>query len=97
MAEIIWSQYQVDHIEERHSVTRADFEQAWHNEFRVDLETGCHGKHGSYTRSVGCNDNGFAIEMVWRQQAGRVWPITAFFPDERAKEPKRRKRKRKVE
>ena len=95
MAEIIWSPYQVEHIEDRHSVTCEDFVQAWHDEFRQDLATGTHKKHGPYTVSIGSTENGIAVKMFWRWQGESVWPITAVFPSPPSPKPKRRKRREK--
>lgn len=76
---ILWTSYQQEHIEERHSVGLAEFQQAWLD--RDDLEEYPH-PNGSYWQSFGFTDDGRLLELVWRWNGDAVWPITAYFPEE---------------
>ncbi len=93
MAEILWGRWQVEHIARRKSVTREDFDEAWHDPYRQDLAAGRHKKHGPYYRSVGATSEGHDLAMVWRWQGKQVWPITAYFPS--SPPPRRASRKKK--
>ena len=84
MAEILWGRWQVEHIEQRHRVTAQEFDQAWHDPHRRDLETQAHREHGPCTLSIGFTHRDRLIEMVWRHPRGEpddvVFPITAYEP-----------------
>jgi uncharacterized DUF497 family protein len=90
VADIIWDTWQEGHIAHRHGVSAEDFEEAWHDPARVDLEERSHADHGPYTISIGAA-RGKALKMIWRWQhsSGAVWPITAFFPSRRKKHRKK--------
>jgi hypothetical protein len=79
-SEIIWGDYQEDHITRRHRITREMFRAAWHD--RVDADELEDPDHGPYAESYGFTEDERLMEMVWRWWKGRVWPITAYFPDE---------------
>jgi uncharacterized DUF497 family protein len=94
VAEIIWIKWHESHITKRHGVSSQDFDDAWHDPERVDLEEEYHEQNGPYTISVGCTRRKGLI-MVWRWQGNSdaVWPITAYFPKPKGRR-KARKRKR---
>ena len=89
--EIIWIKWQETHITKKHGVSSQDFDDAWHDPERVNLEEEYHDQTGPYTISVGCA-RGKGLIMVWRwhRNADAVWPITAYFP-----KPKGRRKARK--
>ena len=95
MADILWGPWQAEHIWRRHGVSETDFDTAWHDANRRDLGEKRHRAHGPYTVSVGWARLGKPLEMVWRWQAGAVWPITAFSPRPYRRRPSRRKRRKK--
>ena len=87
MAVILWGAYQEEHITMRHGVSAEDFDEAWHDPQREEIDPGMHPQHGPYFRSLGYTDDGSLLEMVWRWQDQRleldeVWPITAYFVEE---------------
>lgn len=87
MAWIVWAEWQRDHIERRHAVTREHFEEAWHDPARVDGDMKNHETHGPFYESLGNAADGRLLEMVWRWQdqdktLDEVWPITAYFVED---------------
>ena len=81
MVEIIWGEYQVEHIEERHGVTEELFRQAFAGGGRVDVESQPRGR----ILSIGFTHDDRMMDMVWRWVGrGRhaVFPVTAYFPDD---------------
>jgi len=94
VANIIWGKWQEEHIGKKHRVSAQDFDDAWHDPEREDLEEEYHEQNGPYTISVGCA-RGKGLVMVWRwqQNVDAVWPITAYFP--RPKRPQKTSRSRK--
>lgn len=80
MAEIVWGPYQVQHIERRHGVTAEQFDEAFHDPLREDVERRPDGS----TLSHAFTDTGRLLEMVWRYRGARrhaVFPITAHVVD----------------
>jgi uncharacterized DUF497 family protein len=94
VAEIIWVRWQQDHITKKHRVSPQDFDEAWHDPERVDLDEEYHEQNGPYTISVGCA-RGKGLIMVWRWQRGSdaVWPITAYFPKRKGRQKGSRRKK----
>ena len=87
MAVILWEHWQKDHITRRHGVSREQFDQAWHDPDRQELEQRHDALYGPYFASLGYTEDGRLLEMIWRWQhqlneLGEVWPITAYFIDE---------------
>jgi hypothetical protein len=83
---IIWEAYQHDHITRRHQVSSADFEEAWLDPDRQDIQQKFHETFGPYFESLGYTADGRLLEMIWRwqsqdQETELVWPITAYFVD----------------
>lgn len=87
MAVVLWGVWQREHIARRHDVSREQFDEAWHDPLREDLEQSVHEQHGPYFLSLGYTADGRLLEMLWRWQhqsddPGEVWPITAYFVEE---------------
>jgi hypothetical protein len=96
VAQIVWGEWQRDHITVAHHVQPEDFDEAWHDPFRKDLEEKVHSLRGPYTKSVGIA-RGRSLIMVWRWQKGteeEVWPITAYFPGKKKAVRKKRRKGR---
>jgi hypothetical protein len=94
VADVLWGRWQDDHILRRHGVSPTDFDTAWHDPNRRDLDEKRHQMHGPYYVSVGWARLGKPLKMVWRWQGSAVWPITAFFPGPtRPSRARRRKRR----
>jgi hypothetical protein len=85
MAEILWTSYQVEHIERRHNIIAEEFEEAWLD--RDEHGSRVHPEYGAYFEGYGFTDAGRCLYLVWRwqnqdEESEEVWPITAFEPDE---------------
>lgn len=85
MAQILWTNYQIEHIEQRHEITAEEFEEAWIDR-DVPMES-VHPEHGRYFEGFGFTDSDRCLYLVWRWQnqdegPKLVWPITAYEPDE---------------
>lgn len=96
MAEILWLAWQLRHIQARHGITAREFEEAWDDPGREDLESADQDSQGPYVLSVGSTSDGRVVVMLWRWQQrpeGRaVWPITAYFQTPRRRSRRRRQR-----
>ena len=87
MAVILWERWQKDHIIRRHGVSKEDFDQAWHDPDRQELEQRIDEEYGPYIVSLGYTEDRRLLEMIWRWQEqlpelDEVWPITAYFVEE---------------
>ena len=100
MAVILWLDWQVRHIEQRHGVSAQEFEEAWDDPAREDLAEEEHPEWGPCFLSLGSTSGGRLIAMLWRWQhhdgGAAVWPITAYFKDirpaaRRQRRPRRRR------
>ena len=81
---IIWGRWQIEHIRERHDISREEFVEAWHDRLeRLDVWL-MHGEHGPYCESFGYTNDLRFLKLIWRwqEQHGKaVWPITAHPAD----------------
>jgi hypothetical protein len=80
MARILWTAYQVQHIEKRHDVSAEEFDQAWND--RDEPKMRKDRKWGTYYEGYGYTNGGKCLYLVWRWQVEKggaaVWPITAY-------------------